>query len=347
MVSRKSGRSSIKCGHGTTAIVEEEPPVLLPTKVRQHLNFMETRGYAARDVLAHTRIDAARLSEPTYLVSTEQCHAVVANMIRLTGDTGLGLKSGASTGIADMGIVGYAMASSSTLGEAIGIWVKYGNSPVGGPFTLELAPPDARGYWGAYATSIGIDGAVYRFYVEETFAMGMTFGQLLTGRRLKPKEASFSYPAPPHWRQYKQLFRCPIEFNAPRSGALVTSPTLDAPVRGSDSEMRELCIRHCSLLVHQIEHRGPVSSRLRMFLTTKGRVTDLDGAADALSMSARSLRRHLQEEGTTFQQVLDEFRKDLADEYLRSGAMTAKEIAFLLGFANADSFRRAYKTWAR
>jgi AraC-like DNA-binding protein len=307
---------------------------------------MEARGYPAYDVLKQTGVVAEQLNDPAYLVGAEQCHAVVSNMIRLTGDAGIGLRAGADTSIADLGIVGYAMASSNTLGQAIGLWAKYGNSPVGGPFVLKILPPDHDGLWGASATSIGVGGSVYRFYVEETFAMGVALVRSLTASRMHMKRASFSYPAPAHWRQYKTLFKCPIEFGAPQTCAMVASPSLDTAVRGSDNELRELCIRQCSLLVRQIERHGPVSSRLRLLFRSEGRVTDLDGAAEMLALSPRSLRRHLRTEGTSFQRILDEFRKDLADEYLRSGAMSAKEVAYLLGFANVDSFRRAYKSWS-
>ncbi len=63
------------------------------------------------------------------------------------------------------------------------------------------------------------------------------------------------------------------------------------------------------------------------------------------NMSARTLRRHLRNEGTTFQQVLDEFRRDLAREYLHTGAISVKEIAYLLGFSSEGNFRRAFKSW--
>lgn len=320
--------------------------MLRPGKVRQYLYFMETRGYAKEAVLENTNINSVRLNDPAYVVSARQCHTLVANMVRLTGQPELGLKVGLGTSIATLGIVGYAMASSNNFGEAISLWVKYGNSPSDGPLALQLQLPERNGCWGAVATSISVDTWLYRFYVEETFAMGVTFGRILTGRKLHLKEAAFAYRAPPHWRKYKQVFKCPVEFNAPTTHVLVSSPTLATPMNGSDDELRELCIRQCSLLADQAERRGPVSSRLRMLLTKQGRITDLNGAAEGLNMSPRSFRRHLRTEGVTFQQVLDEFRHDLADEYVKSGAMSAKEIAYALGFANVNSFRRAYRSWA-
>lgn len=321
--------------------------MLRPFKVRQHLAFMEARGYSSRDVLASTQIEEARLTDPTYLVKPEQCHAVVGNIIRLTGDPGIGLVIGSETTIPDLGIVGHAMAASGRLGEALALWQRYVRSPVGSPFTLELSLTTQNGCWGASAAAINIDAAVYRFYVEETFAMGLAMGRVLTGRKLEVKTLSLAYSAPEYSRRYQEVFECDVEFGATTTRAFVKSPSLDTRVRGGDADIRDLCVRHCSLLVQQLERHGLVSSRLRMFLNRERRVVDLNAAAEALNMSPRSFRRHLRAEGITFQQILDEYRKDVANEHIASGILSTKQIANLLGFANADSFRRAYKEWTR
>jgi AraC-like DNA-binding protein len=74
-------------------------------------------------------------------------------------------------------------------------------------------------------------------------------------------------------------------------------------------------------------------------------IPDMDQAASLLNTSSRTLRRRLRSEGTTFQQVLDELRRDLAREYLASGVMATKEIAYLLGFSSSAGFCRAYTAW--
>lgn len=68
-------------------------------------------------------------------------------------------------------------------------------------------------------------------------------------------------------------------------------------------------------------------------------------AAKRLRMSPRTLRRRLSEEGLSYQSLLDEVRKSLALHYLSGPALDAERAAFLLGFAEASSFRRAFKRW--
>ncbi|AXI04720.1 AraC family transcriptional regulator [Aquirhabdus parva] len=64
-----------------------------------------------------------------------------------------------------------------------------------------------------------------------------------------------------------------------------------------------------------------------------------------LAVSTRTLQRRLQDEGTTFQQILDTLRDSLAHHYLRNTEMSSAEISFLLGFEDSNSFARAFQTW--
>jgi AraC-like DNA-binding protein len=62
-------------------------------------------------------------------------------------------------------------------------------------------------------------------------------------------------------------------------------------------------------------------------------------------MSARSLQRRLREEGTTFRNLVDEVRRDLAQDYIGDPGISLMEVAFVLGFSVYSSFSRAYKRW--
>ena len=62
-------------------------------------------------------------------------------------------------------------------------------------------------------------------------------------------------------------------------------------------------------------------------------------------MSNRTLQRRLGDEGTTYQRLLNEVRKDSARRLLVETELDAGEIAFLLGFAELNSFTRAFQNW--
>lgn len=319
--------------------------MLRPLRVRHYLVVMEELGFNADSVLQGASVDPGRLTDSTYLVSADQCHAVVANMVRLTGNRGIGLEIGSMTHLTDLGMVGYAIAASSTLEQAISLWVRFGKTSLGFPFLMKrIEQANDRARWGMSAATTGLDSATFRFYVEETIALGVGLAPLLTGSPMQYQELRFSYSAPAYAARYEAAFGCPLHFDSPQTYAVVKSPSLDTPVKSSDSELRELCIRHCDSLAQRDQLSGPITSRLRAALKARGSIPSLEEAARALNLSSRSLARYLQEEGTSFQVVLDQFRCDLAKEYLSAG-IWAKEVAYLLGFSHVDSFRQAFKMW--
>ena len=76
-----------------------------------------------------------------------------------------------------------------------------------------------------------------------------------------------------------------------------------------------------------------------------GKVTDKT-VATALATSSRNLRRRLNAEGTSFRQILNDVRFQMARKYLIKENMDMSEIAFLLGFSNQSVFSRAFKRWS-
>lgn len=178
--------------------------------------------------------------------------------------------------------------------------------------------------------------------------MTMRLGAVLVDEPMVPLRLELSYPAPAHQALYHQHFRCPVQFNSPRTQVAFSSPSLSRERPDNDEEFNEICLRHCSQIARQIENRGPVVSRLRdLLLRNPGSIPSLERSAAVLGMSARSLRRHLLDEGTNYKTLVSEFRLDLAREYLSNSHMTLapKEVAYLLGFKDTNAFRRAFKAW--
>jgi transcriptional regulator GlxA family with amidase domain len=75
--------------------------------------------------------------------------------------------------------------------------------------------------------------------------------------------------------------------------------------------------------------------------------TRIEDAARALATSKRSLQRHLAEAGLSFQLLVDEIRRDAADEYLADPALSVAEVAYLLGYSEAAAFHRAFPALER
>ena len=97
----------------------------------------------------------------------------------------------------------------------------------------------------------------------------------------------------------------------------------------------------------QSEQEEGFVERVRLAVQQKltGHRPTMDEIADELHVSARTLQRRLQDEGSTFQRVLEEARHQLARHYLNNSVLELNEAAYLLGYDDANSFVRAFRTW--
>ena len=92
----------------------------------------------------------------------------------------------------------------------------------------------------------------------------------------------------------------------------------------------------------------PGSDRIRVLIKEqyRGQRPSLDVISGQLQMSSRSLRRHLQQNGINFTQLLDEIQREIANMLLQHPSMSVKRVALQLGFEEPSSFSRAYKRWS-
>lgn len=318
--------------------------MLRPVRIRHYLAETRERGIADIEVLRGSGIDAERLQDSSYVIDAAQCRRVIANMIRLSGDAGIGIAAGERVEPTDFGMFGYALMSCRTMRHTFNLWCNYSASLVGMMSRLEWREVES-GFSVRVIEPVAGD-PLQMFCTEEILVMMHTVGGALAGTRPIVRRAEFAYPAPPHRARYDQWFDCPVIFDAPATVATVDHAWLERPLRGNDDEFNRLCLQQCSELLAQIQNAGPLALRLRaIFVKNPRGLPRLDEAAALLGSSARSLRRHLHDEGTSYQKLVDEFRTELACEYLRSGRIMPKEIAYLLGFVDQSAFRRAFKQW--
>lgn len=320
--------------------------MFLATNLRRYLSLMEARGVPSASVLGGSGISPGQLLDDTLLVSSRQCQAVVDNMIRRTGEAGLGLTIGSSAQLPDLGIISHALMSSRTMREMVLIWIEYSTSLVGSLIRPVLDELEPDGAWSLTITEPAGTGQVNAFFVEDFFCAGVQIGRQIAGRPLIVRQIDLSYAAPAHADLYRRTFGCPVNFDAPQTRIVISDPHLGQTMRNNDDLFLEICVRHCQQVLRQTAARNPMVAKLRStFLQQPGELPGMAQAARRLGLSVRTLRRRLEEEGTTYNELVDHFRRDLAIEYLRTGHMAPKEIAYILGFSSPSTFRRAFKVW--
>jgi AraC-like DNA-binding protein len=140
----------------------------------------------------------------------------------------------------------------------------------------------------------------------------------------------------------------PIEFEQPSTGFAVRSDQLGRVVEGGDDALRAYLEEQALSALASRPKRDDLIDQLRHFLrdALKTGEPSIERLSARLGLSGRTLQRRLAELQTSFQQVLDEVRFDLARAYLVDVRLDVSQIAYLLGYSELRAFDRAFRRWA-
>lgn len=296
------------------------------------------KGFDSEDLLAGTDInlDAER-------VTYRQRIAQLSNMLDLLGMDGAWLDRPRSVSFSDYGLLGYAMMSSATLEQAVQIAARY-HRMAGALFELVFLTDGDEAVLRIQHMLPG--GRVAHYTVEELFIGISRLISLLLGTDHKPTRILLNYEAPGYAEKYASSFRCPVAFDQPHCEYRFSRQELALSLAEADENTARICEESCRQLLNQMEIEEDIISRIcHLLLSTPGEFPKLDAVANRLSLGARTLRRRLNELGTSYQSILDDVRRELAIEYLRTTNLTVQEIAELLGYSEVTNFRRAFMRW--
>jgi AraC-like DNA-binding protein len=162
-------------------------------------------------------------------------------------------------------------------------------------------------------------------------------------------EASFAHAAPARLDVYRQVYGDgPIRFSAPCDALAFPAHLLEAPIESSDRELNQAVRREAERLIAKLPEPEPLTVRVRKLLlgTLPAGTVSADYIAARLGVSRRTLTRHLEAEQTSFADLLEAARRELAHQHLADRSMDIQQIAYLLGYSETSAFSRAFKRWS-
>lgn len=182
--------------------------------------------------------------------------------------------------------------------------------------------------------------------VDICLAWLLDIGQRGTGEKIHPLHVELTRP-PAHREALEEHFRCRVRFNAERNALAFRASDLERPFVTHNPELLELITPQMDADLAAMEARRNVIDEVKV--TAKrllaGRRPALKDVARSLGLSTRTLQRQLTGLRVTFQQLLQEARRELAQQYLAQKTLELNEVAYLLGFDDTNSFSRAFQTW--
>ncbi len=158
------------------------------------------------------------------------------------------------------------------------------------------------------------------------------------GPNWRPLSVHFSHSAPTDLRVHGRIFGCPLVFESEFNGFICLASDLDQPNPMADPEL----VRYAEGLAESASAAGrqTVVAEVRnaIYLLLPVEQAAIEHVARHLHVSVRSLQRHLEEEGTTFSNLVDEVRQELAVRYMSNDRYAIGRVAALLGYTQQASF---------
>lgn len=263
---------------------------------------------------------------------------------RCTGDPGFGLKVGAEFSPMSISGVGFALQSAATLREAI-VMVQRFQRLISDGGRFQVVAGNAA-TWLVYHPRQG-RLAFSPHQIEAVLASVVGFGSWVTGTRMQPTRVQFSQPRLGPLAGYQAVFHCPVEFEQAFSGVLVDNAVLDQRLPQADPQLAQVHERYTNARLAALSMNSASVTELQRWLAARLGPT-LPRRADAalaLGISERTLARRLQAQGTSFDNLVDEARRDRALNAVASTRAPLPEIAEALGFAEVSTFYRAFRRW--
>ncbi|NVK40058.1 MAG: AraC family transcriptional regulator [Oceanospirillaceae bacterium] len=165
--------------------------------------------------------------------------------------------------------------------------------------------------------------------------------------QFRPLGVTLCRPSPVNPEGFERLFRCPVEFASDSNRILMKNDDLERPLPTRNAELAMLNDRLIQEYLTRLDRHDIVNQVYLKLMETLGNgIPDQQQVARSLHLSQRNMQRKLQLAGTSYQEILDQLRQELAPQYLQQSHLSINEISYRLGFSRVGSFTRAFKRWS-
>jgi AraC-like DNA-binding protein len=303
-----------------------------------------SRGHDPEALCRSVGLELRSLREPESWVPYVLAEKLGMRVAEVTADPNIGLHLAEGVGDPqsfDAGVL--MMMASPSLGVSLERMERYQRFwGEGTRFTLAKARAGVR-------VRYELPGALgeYQRHSDECAMAEIVLGaRTLTGRDVSPEVVRFRHRAPTDTREHAALFRAPLEFGAAHTELELSRAALDIPLLHANETYRAIFQQQVERALARLPAPSALATDVRAAAQAALSSGDCSLAATArvLGISARTMQRRLQAEGTSFAELIDALRRELAAAYLDQ-QVPVQEIAWLLGYAEPSAFHHAFKRW--
>ena len=306
------------------------------------LRHAERLGMARKEVLRLAGMNEHDVEDPDARLPLSNSLRLWRILIDRVPDESLGIHVIEGVKLREFGLVGYSMAFSPHLLEALRRFARY---------VRILSESFQFNVREGKRLEVTVEGSprftALRHPLDASLAILVMAAREATGVRVVPVEVWFPYQQPSRLDEHRRFFGCPLEFE--KSEAKIVLSDEDVQLRATAGD--QTLSRYLDVLAEdslgKLDQSDSLTTRLRRVLWYRlgGGRPSLRDSASALHISDRSMQRVLRREGTSFSTVLDELRRDTAVRMLEDGGHAINEVAFFLGYSEPSAFCRAFRQW--
>lgn len=283
--------------------------------------------------------------DPSFMIPDFDYYALFERAARLDpGGAELPLRTGGSMLCDDYGAFGLAWKSAPTLRGSYKRAERYAR------VLTSVASYEVQGTDGGAYMHLHRDGERrlgLRLSNEATIASIFAISQQVATRPFRPLAIYFKHDAPGPTQAHERHFGCPVHFNADRDALYVSDEALAHPNRLGDERIAQFFDAHLETELAKLDDDASLDQRVRIQISQalSAGVPTIAQIGERLNMSERTLQRRLSDRGHSFQALVDEARRQLAERLLTQSSYSLADISFLTGFSEQSAFTRAFKRW--
>lgn len=284
------------------------------------------------------------------MYEVEAVHLLWQAAVEQTKDPFIGLHIGEKAHFESIGIVGFTLQNSANLHTALERGVYYNNlysSMVS--IRLEQEGHLMKVIFTPAAHFIRGFPLAARQSVEASMAFVVMALRKLSGKDIHPQLASFEFASARALpvKEYEKLFSSKLVFNEQQSSLLFRIQDLQTSVLSYNKEVFKVLDQQAEVMLKAYENKLTYTEKVKQCVVRllESNYVTIEQVADELRLSVRTLQRKLKEEGSSFLEIIDSLHTELAIRYLKESHLSISQIAYLLGYAEAGVFTRAFKRW--
>jgi AraC-like DNA-binding protein len=311
----------------------------VPGRLRTRL---QESGIQLSSLLQNAGLPPGLLDQSRILVTTEELFALWRGIGQASSNPTIGLELGTEAKPEHFDPIALAALSTNSFGEAVDQIARY----------KQLSCPEEI----VHETDDNELSIQFRWLlandVEPEVLTDLCFAWVLsiarhgTGTRMSPLRLELVQPRA-YAKTLERHFGCPIIFGVTRNAIIFRASDAALPFVTRNAELLAMLAPQFDEELKQHKGQETFPERVRSIIQRKlvGQRPRMQDIARELRISSRTLQRHLQDAGYSFQQILEEVRHQLARHYLNNALLELNETAYLLGYEDSNSFVRAFRTW--